>query len=74
MTGPWKAHPPPIRRKVHRSTDRSPGSERFPATGLSAGACGEGDVEHGGHDNLGQILPLVALLVAMTLGLARPDR
>ena len=29
-----------------------------------------GDVEHGGHDNLGQILPLMALLVAMALGLA----
>ena len=29
-----------------------------------------GDVEHGGHDDLGQILPLVALLVAMALGLA----
>jgi len=27
-------------------------------------------VEHGGHDDLGQILPLVALLVAMALGLA----
>ena len=27
-------------------------------------------MEHGGHDNLGQILPLVALLVAMALGLA----
>ena len=51
-------------------TDRSPGSERFPATGLSAGAYGEGDLEHGGHDDLGQILPLVALLVAMALGLA----
>ena len=32
-------------------------------------ARGERDVEHGGHD-LGQILPLVALLVAMALGLA----
>ena len=31
---------------------------------------GRGDVEHGGHDDLGQILPLVALLVAMALGLA----
>ena len=27
-------------------------------------------MEHGGHDDLGQILPLVALLVAMALGLA----
>ena len=27
-------------------------------------------MEHGGHDNLGQILPLMALLVAMALGLA----
>ena len=33
-------------------------------------ARGERDVEHGGHDDLGQILPLVALLVAMALGLA----
>ena len=27
-------------------------------------------MEHGGHDDLGQILPLMALLVAMALGLA----
>ena len=27
-------------------------------------------MEHGGHDNLGQILPLMALQVAMALGLA----
>ena len=27
-------------------------------------------MEHGGHDNLGQLLPLVALLVALALGLA----
>ena len=27
-------------------------------------------MEHGGHDDLGQILPLVALLVAVALGLA----
>ena len=27
-------------------------------------------MEHGGHNDLGQILPLVALLVAMALGLA----
>ena len=27
-------------------------------------------MEYGGHDDLGQILPLVALLVAMALGLA----
>ena len=27
-------------------------------------------MEHGGHDDLGQILPLVALLVAMVFGLA----
>ena len=62
--------------KAHRSIDCSPGRELFPATGLSTGACKEGDAERGGHDDLGQILPLVALLVAMALGLAvgRPDR
>ena len=56
--------------KAHRSIDCSPGRELFPATGLSTGACKEGDAERGGHDDLGQILPLVALLVAMALGLA----
>ena len=72
MTSRSKAKTPWRSPETHRPTDpvRLLRTHRLPATQPTSGSSGKGIGGTVGNDDRGQLLPMVALLVVMALGLA----